>query len=183
MTTTYEVDTPPPSSAADVAQYLATSYIALSCAAITAEQLIAADTDYAGTTGWDLQINILDAAAAVKNAARVHDLTKHHGFWKNPHPPQLALTVLASHHAHNPAATAQWLVVELTSAFTHLSTAAGHAEALVATDHTYDEDYGYVGGVGWDLETAIDDAIIAIRDAMRLGDLTSINPQFWADKL
>lgn len=50
-------------------------------------------------------------------------------------------------------ATATWLVLELTAAFTDLTTAAAHAETLVAIDHCYDHQYGYVGGLGWDLET------------------------------
>ncbi|WP_333890853.1 hypothetical protein [Mycolicibacterium gadium] len=31
--------------------------------------------------------------------------------------------------------------------------------------------------------TAVDDAVIAIRDAMRVGTLATINTAFWADKL
>ncbi|TXI59033.1 hypothetical protein [Mycolicibacterium mageritense] len=190
MTTTHQLATPAATSAAEVAEYLATGYIALNCAAITAEQLIATDTLYCGTTGWDLELAILDAVTAVENAVCVHDLAQHHGFWKNPHIPHLALTVLASHHAPGPQATAHWLVVELTAAFTHLTHAASHAEALIAIDHCYHHQYGYVGGLGWDLETAVDDAIIAIRDAIiairdaiRTGDLASLDPQFWANKL
>lgn len=183
MTTTHELANPTTGTVANVAEYLATGYIALSCAAITAEQLVACDPAYVGAAGWDLQTGILDAATDVENAARVHDLSQHHGFWKDPQPPTQALTVLASHHAQDPQSTARWLVVELGAAFTHLSRAADHAETLVTADHCYDHHHGYVGGLGWDLQTAIDDAIIALRDTMRVNNLASINPEFWADKL
>jgi hypothetical protein len=173
----------PPSHSAAVAEHLATGYIALRCAAITAEQLVAADPTYQGTAGWDLQTAITDACTAVENAVCVHELGTHHRFWDNPRTPKLALAVVASHHDPDPQVTATWLVLELTAAFTDLSTAAGHAETLIATDHYYDHQYGYVGGLGWDLETAVDDAVIAIRDAMRVGTLATINTAFWADKL
>lgn len=183
MTTTHELAITTTEPAAHVAEYLATGHIALSCAAITAEQLVACDPAYAGTTGWDLQTGILDAATHVENAARVHDLSQQHGFWKDPHPPTQALTALASHHTQDPQSTARWLVVELSAAFTHLTRAADHAETLVTADHCYDDQHGYVGGLGWDLQTAIDDAIITLRDTMRVNNLASINPEFWADKL
>ncbi len=54
-----------------------------------------------------------------------------------------------------------------------------YAETLIAIDHRYDHQYGYVGGLGWDLETAVDDAVIPIR----IGTLATINTAFWADKL
>lgn len=182
MTTT-SVTSSTSHSAAAVAEHLATGYIALSCAAITAEQLVAADRTYQGAAGWDLQMAIMDACTAVENAACVHELGTHHRFWHNPRTPKLALTVVASHHAPDPQATATWLVLELTAAFIDLSTAAGHEETLIAIDHCYDHQYGYVGGLGWDLETAVDDAAIAIRDAMRVGTLATINTAFWANKL
>ena len=123
------------------------------------------------------------ACTAVENAACVHELGTHHRFWDNPRTPKLALAAAASHHDPDPRATASWLVLGLTAAFTDLSTAAGHAETLIAIDHCYDHQYGYVGGLGWDLETAVDDAVIAIRDAMRVGTLATINTAFWADKV
>lgn len=172
-----------PEAATAVAEHIATGYIALSCAAITAEQLVAADPTYQGTAGWDLEIAIMDACTAVENAACVHDLGTHHRFWHNPRAPKPALAAVASHHDPDPQATAAWLVLELTAAFTDLSTAAGHAETLIAIDHCYHHQYGYVGGLGWDLETAVDDAMIAIRDAMRVGTLATINAEFWTDKL
>ena len=181
MTATPELSSPTADTATAVAQHLATGYIALNCAAITAEQLISADPVYQGTAGWDLQMAILDACTAVENAACVHELGKHHSFWDDPSAPKLALAVVASHH--DPLATAAWLVLELTAAFTDLTTAAGHAETLIAIDHCYDHQHGYVGGLGWDLETAVDDAVIAIRDAMRVGTLATINTAFWAEKL
>jgi hypothetical protein len=183
MTATPELSSPSANSATAVAQHLATGHIALNCAAITAEQLISADHTYQGTAGWDLQMAILDARTAVENAACVHELGNHHGFWADPRARKLALAVVASHHDPDPLATATWLVLELTAAFTDLTTAAGHAETLIAIDHCYDHHYGYVGGLGWDLETAVDDAVIAIRDAMRVGQLATINTAFWADKL
>jgi hypothetical protein len=183
MTTTPALASPTLHTAAAVAEHLATGYIALSCAAITAEQLVAADDTYQGAAGWDLQMAIMDACTAVENAACVHELGAHHRFWDNPRAPKLALAVVASHHDPDPLATATWLVLELTAAFTDLTTAAGHAETLIAIDHCYDHQYGYVGGLGWDLETAVDDAVIAIRDAMRIGHLATINTEFWADEL
>lgn len=184
MTRTSALLSPKPHSpAAAVAEHLAASYIALSCAAITAEQLVAADHTYQGAAGWDLQIAIMDACTAVENAACVHELGAHYRFWDNPRIPKPALAAIASHHDPDPRVTATWLVVELTAAFTDLRTAAGHAETLIAIDHCHDHQYGYVGGLGWDLETAVDDAAIAIRDAMRVGTLAAINPAFWADKL
>jgi hypothetical protein len=184
MTSTSALSSPTSHSAATaVAEHLATGYIALRCAAITAEQLVAAAHTYQGTAGLDLQIAIMDACTAVENAACVHELGKHHRFWDNPRTPKLALAAIASHHDPDPRATATWLVLELTAAFADLSTAAGHAETLIEIDHCYDHHYGYVGGLGWDLETAVDDAVIAIRDAMRVGTLATINPSFWADKL
>jgi hypothetical protein len=183
MTATPELSSPTAHSATAVAEHLATGCIALSCAAITAEQLVAADPTYQGAAGWDLQMAIMDACTAVENAACVHELGTHHRFWRDPRTPKLALAVIASHHAPDPQTTATWLVLELTAAFTHLTSAAGHAETLIAIDHCYDHQYGYVGGLGWDLETAVDDAVIAIRDAMRTGTLATINTAFWADKL
>lgn len=183
MTSTPALSSPTSHSAAAVAAHLATGYIALRCAAITADQLVAADRTYRGAAGWDLQMAIMDACTAVENAACVHELGTHHRFWDNPRTPKLALAVVASHHDPDPQATATWLVLELTAAFTDLSTAADHAETLIAIDHCYDQQYGYVGGLGWDLETAVDDASIAIRDAMRVGALATINTAFWADKL
>lgn len=183
MTSTSALSSPTSHSAAAVAAQLASGYIALSCAAITAEQLVAADRTYQGAPGWDLQMSIMDACTAVENAACVHELGTHHRFWDNPRTPKLALAVVASHHDPDPQATATWLVLELTAAFTALSTAAGHAETLIAIDHCYDQQYGYVGGLGWDLETAVDDAASAIRDAMRVGALATINIAFWVDKL
>jgi hypothetical protein len=183
MTSRPALSSPTSHCAAAVAEHLATGYIALSCAAITAEHLVATEPSYQRTAGWDLQMAIMDACTAVENAACVHELGKHHRFWDYPRIPKLALAAIASHHDPDPRATATWLVLELTAAFTALSTAAGHAETLIALDHCYDHQYGYVGGLGWDLETAVDDAAIAIRDAMRVGTLATINTAFWADKL
>src|SRR4051812_39488935 len=50
-------------------------------------------------------------------------------------PCRAALAATASHHDPNPRATATWLVLELTAAFTDLNTAAGHAETLITIDH------------------------------------------------
>lgn len=170
-------------AAGHVAEHLAAGYITLNCAAITAEQLVATDTHYHGTTGWDLQLAILESATGVHNAARVHRLGTHHTFWADPQPPIVTHNVPASHHDTSPQTTATWLVAELTTAFSELSSAAHHAEALVALEHGYDHRHGWVGGLGWDLEIAIDDAMIAIRDAMRIGALSAIHPGFWNSKL
>jgi hypothetical protein len=45
------LSSPTANSATAVAEHLATGYIDLSCAAITAEQLVAADPTYQGTGG------------------------------------------------------------------------------------------------------------------------------------
>ncbi|OKH64785.1 hypothetical protein EB74_08625 [Mycobacterium sp. SWH-M5] len=169
-------------AATAVAHHLVSSHIALSCAAIEAEHLIKICRRYYGTTGWDLQIAIDEATTAVENAVCVHDLAKYHPFWTNPRD-----TTEADHAraalSHNERITEARLVNDLTFAFGSLTRAAGHAETLVAADHHYGNRPGYVGGLGWDLETAVDDSVIAIRDAMRSGDLASINPVFWKDKL
>ena len=80
MTSTSALSSPTSHSAAAVAEHLATGYIALSCAAITAEQLVAADRTYQGAAGWDLQMAIMDVCTAVENAACVHALGTHHRF-------------------------------------------------------------------------------------------------------
>ena len=51
MTSTSALSSPTSHSASAVAEHLATGFIALSCAAITAEQLVAADRTYQGTAG------------------------------------------------------------------------------------------------------------------------------------
>ena len=57
MTTTSALASPPPTPPPRP-QNLATGYIALSCAAITAEQLVAVAAAYQGTAGRDLQMAI-----------------------------------------------------------------------------------------------------------------------------
>jgi hypothetical protein len=169
-------------AAAEVARHLVSGYVALSCAAIEAEHLVKLSTRYRGTAGWDLQMAILDASTAVENAVCVHDLAKYHPFWTHPR------DITEADHARaalseNDRVTEARLVNDLTFAFGSLTRAATHAEALIATDHHYGHRAGYVGGLGWDLETAVDDAVIAIRDAMRVGRLARIKPVCWEDKL
>lgn len=169
-------------TATEVGHHLVTGYIALTCAAIEAEQLVKLSLRYRGAIGWDLQTAILDATTAIENAVCVHDLARYSKFWSHPR------AIAEADHARaalsdNAGATTQRLVTALTNAFTALTAAARHAETLIATDHFYGHSAGYIGGLGWDLETAVDDAIIAIRDAMRTGTLADVNPTFWKPQL
>lgn len=171
------------SAAGEIAHQLAAGYTALTCAEVEAEHLVALDADYRGFTGWDLQFALLDARTAVENAVCVHGLAKYHPLWKHPR------DIAEAGHARatlsrSAATTATRLVTDLTVAFCALNLAASHAEALTATRRLdYRHHAGYIGGLGWDLETAVDDATIAIRDAMRVHDLADINPTFWKAQL
>lgn len=173
---------PAQATATEVGHHLVTGYIALSCAAIEAEHLIKIHHLYRGATGWDLQTAILDASTAIENAVCVHDLARYSAFWNHPRTiteADLARATLSDDRR----TTSERLVKDLTNAFTALSKAAEHAETLIATDQYYGCSAGYIGGLGWDLETAVDDAVIAIRDAMRVGTLAAINPTFWRPQL
>ncbi|ART74322.1 hypothetical protein BTO20_37505 (plasmid) [Mycobacterium dioxanotrophicus] len=170
------------STATEVGHHLVTGYIALTCAAIEAEHLVKLSPRYRGAVGWDLQTAILDASTAIENAVCVHDLARYSKFWGHPRD-----TTEADHAraalSENTATTTKRLVADLTNAFSALTAAARHAEVLIAADHYYGHSAGYIGGLGWDLETAVDDAVIAIRDAMRTGTLSEVNPTFWKPQL
>ncbi|MFA4085306.1 hypothetical protein ONA92_26790 [Mycobacteroides salmoniphilum] len=58
----------------------------------------------------------------------------------------------------------------LRAAYGELVHATAVAETLTTADHTY-------GAIGWDLETAIDDVLILVRDAARAGGLAG--QRFW----
>lgn len=62
----------------------------------------------------------------------------------------------------------------LREAYGELMHAAAVAETLTTADHTY-------GPIGWDLETAIDDVLILVRDAARAAGLSG--QRFWAGVL
>ena len=162
-----------------VAAELATGYTALRCAAIAAVQLVDAAPTYRGTTGWDLQMAITDARTAIENAVCVHDLAKFNPFWAHPEP----LTDLDVAHQLPDTAARDTLDHALRDTLSALRAAAEHAEDLVGSHHAYHHHYGYVGGLGWDLETAVDDALIAVRDAARTAELHTTHPEFWREEL
>lgn len=62
----------------------------------------------------------------------------------------------------------------LRDAYAELVHAAAVAETLTTADHTY-------GAIGWDLETAIDDVLILVRDAARAAGLAG--QRFWVGVL
>lgn len=62
----------------------------------------------------------------------------------------------------------------LRDAYGELVHAAAVAETLTTADHTY-------GAIGWDLETAIDDVLILVRDAARAAGLAG--QRFWVGVL
>lgn len=166
-------------AAARVATTLVLAYTALHRAAAHAAALVETDLAYRGTRGWDLQLAVTDSRVAIENAVCVHDLAQFHPFWSHPRSPQPdgpALTLAVS-DAH------QQLAAALAEVFTALSSAAADAETLIASAHHYANRHGYIGGLGWDLETAIDDALIAVRDAARAAELATTGPSFWKDKL
>lgn len=173
---------PKDAAAGAVATHLVTAYRALTCAAVEAEHLVALGAaDYLGAAGWDLELGIDAAHRAVQNAVCVHDLAQHHPFWTSEREVDEA-TYATTSASPLPFITACRLVQHLRIAYTALHSAAEDAERLVQTDHHYATNAGYVGGLGWDLETAIDDAHIAICDSMRVGDLARLDP-FWVGKL
>ncbi|GLE59057.1 hypothetical protein NJBCHELONAE_43680 [Mycobacteroides chelonae] len=173
---------PKDAAAGAVATHLVTAYRALACAAVEAEHLASLGAaDYLGVPGWDLELGIDAAHRAVQNAVCVHDLAQHHPFWASGREVDEA-AYAATSVSTLPFVTACRLVQHLRIAYTALNTAAQDAARLVQTDHHYATSAGYVGGLGWDLETAIDDARIAISDSMRVGDLARLDP-FWVGKL
>lgn len=173
---------PRSAAASSVADDLVTVYRALACAAVEAQHLVALGTaDYLGGAGWDLELGIDAATTAVRNAVCVHDLAQFHPFWTGDREVDEAAYAAAS-VSPLPFITACRLVQHLRIAYTALQQGADDAARLVQTDHQYARIEGYVGEVGWDLETAIDDVRIAICDSMRVGDLARLDP-FWADKL
>ena len=146
------------------------------------QRLRAADRTYQGTAGWSISRDQWTPAPPSRTPPVCMNSAHTTGFGTTRAPRAWHWPLSHSTATPDPP-TATWLVLELTAAFADLSTAAGHAETLIAIDHCGDHQYGYVGGLGWDLETAGDDAVIAIRDAMRVGTLATINTAFWADKL
>ena len=152
--------------ATELARHLVSGYVALSCAAIEAEQLVKLNSHYRGAAGCDLQTAILDAATAVENAVCAHDLAKFHPFWTHPRD-----TTETDHTRAALSESAHVTAARLRRA----GRAPGEYPRWLgakqrypcATDHHYGNHAGYVGGLGWDLETAIDDAVIAIRDHAR----------------
>ncbi|SKH86757.1 hypothetical protein [Mycobacteroides abscessus] len=173
---------PSTSASSIVAADLVTTYRALACAAVEAAHLVSLGTaDYLGAAGWDLELGIDEASTAVGNAVCVHDLAKFHPFWSGDRQVDEA-AYAATSLSPLPFITACRLVQHLRIAYTALQDGADDAARLVQADHHYARTQGYVGEIGWDLETAIDDARIAIRDSMRVGDLARLDP-FWAGKL
>lgn len=184
---------PPHTAASAVSHKLAHAHRWLGRAALVAQRLIAIDPRYRGTTGWDLQMAINDAATHVRAAVRVHDLSKFDPSWSrraihdsNPAITVAALNTMACNAGNQRASrralrrgTAWLLTQNLANAFENLTAAAESAALLVADDNTED---AYFGAIGWDLETAIDDAAIAIRDAMRTGRLAKLDI-YWEGKL
>lgn len=173
---------PRTAAAGIVAADLVTTYRALTCAAVEAQHLVSLGTsDYLGVAGWDLELGIDAATSAVRNAVCVHDLAQFHPFWAGDRTVDEAAYATVS-LSPLPFITACRLVQHLRISYTALHDGADDAARLVQTDHHYARGEGYVGEIGWDLETAIDDARIAICDSMRVGDLARLDP-FWADKL
>lgn len=184
---------PAHTAASAVSHKLAHAHRWLGRAALVAERLISIDPRYRGTVGWDLQMAINDAAAFVQAAVRVHDLTKFDPSWSNRaiHASSAAITVTAldtmarsagAHRAGRRAlrrGTAWLLSGDLANAYENLTSAAQSAALLIGGDNTEDACYG---AIGWDLETAIDDAVIAVRDAMRTGQLARLGT-YWEGKL
>lgn len=184
---------PSHTAASSVSHKLATACSWLTHAAIVAERLVAIDPHYRGTTGWDLQIAINDAIAHVKAAVRVHDLSKFDPSWSSRaiHDSNTECTITAldtmaynagTHRAGHRAlrrGTAWLLSQDLANAFENLTGAAESAARLVANEDADDTSFG---AIGWDLETAIDDAMIDVRDAMRAGRLAKLGT-YWEGKL
>ena len=166
-------------TAGRVATTLVLAYTALHRAAAHAATLTDTDPNYHGTRGSDLQRAITDSRIAIENAVCVHELAQFDPFWARPRSPHqdgpaLTLAVTGAH---------QHLADALAEAFTALRAAADDAETLIASAHHYANHHGYIGGLGWDLETAIDDALIAVRDAARSAELATTGQAFWKDEL
>lgn len=184
---------PSHTAATAVSHKLARACSWLSHAAIVAERLVAIDPRYRGTAGWDLQFAINDATTHVRAAVRVHDLSRFDPSWSNRaiHASNndiatIALDSMADNAGQHRAGrralrrgTAWLLSQDLANAFENLSGAAESAARLVANGDAEDSCFG---AIGWDLETAIDDAVIAVRDAMRTGRLSELGT-YWEGKL
>lgn len=163
---------PAHTAAAAVSRKLAQACRWLSSAQLVAEHLVATDPRYRGTVGWDLQIAIDDAAGHARDAVRVHDLAKFDPFWSRraTHEANAAGGPVSLDTLQPSAGVAACLLVDnLSNAFECLTTAATNAETLVRHRDEHDSHYG---AIGWDLETAIDDSIIALRDALQSRRLT-----------
>ncbi|SLC86582.1 hypothetical protein [Mycobacteroides abscessus] len=114
------------------------------------------DDDYC--LAWDVNPLVIQAITTVSNLATVHDLPITEGI---EHSGQVGSGPMALHP-------------HLRDAYAELMHAAAVAETLTTADHTY-------GAIGWDLETAIDDVLILVRDAARAAGLSG--QRFWTGVL
>lgn len=165
------------SAATQVADLLASAYLTLRKAAAIAGHLIADSPGHLGLAGWDVEINIHAAVTAIENAVGVHDLATFHPFWASP---ELRIAITTTHATvaliPNARRTVDTLIGDLATALTTLAAAEEHADTLVTSDHCYANHHGYVGGLGWDLQTAVDDALIAVRTAIYATALAETTP-------
>lgn len=152
---------------APLAEHLRNAYLSLHTATATATALASLSCHYRGSTGQEVHRAIRDGAAAIENAVRVHQLGAGHPFCKQPRrSPITTTTTPAAAQDTDVTRTADHLIYQLAAALTALSAAEENAETLIATDHHHNNQHGYLGGLGWDLQTAIDDARICVRTAI-----------------
>ncbi|MFT8176821.1 hypothetical protein ACLXNF_04460 [Mycobacteroides chelonae] len=112
----------------------------------------AQDEDY--SLAWDVSPIVAQAISTMANLATAHNLP----IADDSEPASATGGGALALHPH------------LRDAYGELVHAAAVAETLTTADHTY-------GAIGWDLETAIDDVLILVRDAARAGGLTA--QRFW----
>lgn len=116
----------------------------------------AQDEDY--SLAWDVSPIVAQAISTMANLATAHNLP----IAEDREPTGQTGSGPMALHPH------------LRDAYGELVHAAAVAETLTTADHTY-------GAIGWDLETAIDDVLILVRDAARAAGLAG--QRFWAGVL
>ena len=155
---------PAAAPAGQLVEHLVTTYRALEHAAGVAGALMADDLS-GYVIGWDVAIAIARAKTDLRNLVTAHNLSRLHAFWT-------ALTPTTTAHIAGDRLAA--LHRHLAAAYGPLCCAASAAERLVQTDHSY-------GAIGWDLEIAVDDVMIDVRDAARAAGLH--DHPYWAARL
>ncbi len=152
----------------DLADVLVEAYRPITHARNLSTAFLAGNQDHRYAIGWDMAPFIDHATTTLINLVTVHELTgKWATFWAKQ--PTSAQTLTG--------ATIDDLHENLRTAHRQLIQAASRAHVLAKSDATY----SIYGSIGWDLETAVDDVVIAVRGSARAAGLA--DRRYWTGVL